>query len=721
MKKLFLFLFCYVFVVISLAHTKGYKEYYSEFSFRNCVVSLLDNTNLTEIDFYILANSYNQMKDYSNAGVFFSKITNNPFKNELLRDFFLYGYFDYIKKTMVFEKFPIKDYLFLSNFLKNYSNSIFYKEMEETYLALLWKGGYFERILSINTENKIYPLIANLILTNLNVLDNNRLETSHIQYLVNYFDLIDSKVIEKFSQKNLEDIIFYLLNRNKYSEAKKMLELYLYRYGNYDFYNRNIAYLSYKTGEKIEAINYLEKYVRNGRMVSWKSFQTLLDILLREGYVDRAYELIKRYKDFYAPVSYAYWIKISKKSDKYQELFDWFKRISKRVELLPEQKKEIFRVLLRNDMSLAVRMLSLTSVDEKNYYYLYVSALIDYHNDRKKSAYKKFLEIVLNYPFTYEWMISLKYERELREKNYEWFRLKLRKKIASLREKSSFSKNDCLFVTSLDFVELPLSDKVKAKLKRKSKEPILELKRELKERLKTANAEFKKFFELESSIPDFMSFERVLLIDKIIGSKKNLLFYNNYDFLKNKGLSDFSVPTLNSYFVSFLDGRENLFLLDKEELVKVFPTNYLVDIEAVAGNLTNSILALSLLREESHFKKDAISPAGAIGVAQLMPATFNILKEQLKVEANIYDFQDNFKLGLIHFDYLLKRYNNRVYAFAAYNSGEANVNRWIKRYRLPDELWVECIEYNETYYYVRKILFSYFMYSYLLSDRITNL
>jgi Transglycosylase SLT domain len=89
----------------------------------------------------------------------------------------------------------------------------------------------------------------------------------------------------------------------------------------------------------------------------------------------------------------------------------------------------------------------------------------------------------------------------------------------------------------------------------------------------------------------------------------------------------------------------------------------------------------NLIWQESRFVFRAVSPAGALGIAQFMPRTaaavglanpFNPL-EALPASARLLDD-------------LLQRYGNLGLAAAAYNAGEARVNNWLsKKSGLPQE------------------------------------
>lgn len=80
---------------------------------------------------------------------------------------------------------------------------------------------------------------------------------------------------------------------------------------------------------------------------------------------------------------------------------------------------------------------------------------------------------------------------------------------------------------------------------------------------------------------------------------------------------------------------------------------------------------------ESGYDPKAVSPKGAIGVMQLMPAT------AARLEADPADAAQNVDAGARHLRRLLERYDYGLYrALAAYNAGEGAVDRygWIPPY-----------------------------------------
>jgi soluble lytic murein transglycosylase-like protein len=81
-------------------------------------------------------------------------------------------------------------------------------------------------------------------------------------------------------------------------------------------------------------------------------------------------------------------------------------------------------------------------------------------------------------------------------------------------------------------------------------------------------------------------------------------------------------------------------------------------------------LLTGLAWQESHFRHDAISPKGAVGVMQLMAGT----ARDLGVDR--YDFSQNILGGAAYLRQMLDRYGDASLALAAYNAGPSAIDRY---------------------------------------------
>src|SRR6184192_2293577 len=149
---------------------------------------------------------------------------------------------------------------------------------------------------------------------------------------------------------------------------------------------------------------------------------------------------------------------------------------------------------------------------------------------------------------------------------------------------------------------------------------------------------------------------------------------------------------------------------DSRVLRVIFPWPNRRAVEAEAAEFgVDPLLLVAIVRQESVFDAQALSPAGARGLEQLLPGTAALTARGLDVTfypdwITVPDL--NLHLGAAHLDELLRRFGGRVdAAVAAYNAGVTPVTRWLARAATTDvDQFVELIPYQETRGYVRSVL-----------------
>ena len=132
------------------------------------------------------------------------------------------------------------------------------------------------------------------------------------------------------------------------------------------------------------------------------------------------------------------------------------------------------------------------------------------------------------------------------------------------------------------------------------------------------------------------------------------------------------------------------------------------------GYTVDPSLVLAFIRCESRFVADAVSPAGAHGLMQLMPATATKFGGNGAVAA-LSDPTYNMSIGQRYIAFLLDSYGgNLVQVPAAYNAGGMRLAGWInaRAGKEDDALtFIESIRITETRFYVKRLLLYHWLYS----------
>ncbi|MFN2635669.1 MAG: transglycosylase SLT domain-containing protein [Gemmatimonadaceae bacterium] len=120
-------------------------------------------------------------------------------------------------------------------------------------------------------------------------------------------------------------------------------------------------------------------------------------------------------------------------------------------------------------------------------------------------------------------------------------------------------------------------------------------------------------------------------------------------------------------------------------------------------------LVAAIIRQESNFNPLALSPAGARGLMQLMPAVGRSLAAAKGIgpwdPEILFQPAISIRLGTAHLAALVGKYPEVVKVLAAYNAGESRVEKWSTKTGAADpEVFTERIPFVETRDYVRIIL-----------------
>ena len=144
-------------------------------------------------------------------------------------------------------------------------------------------------------------------------------------------------------------------------------------------------------------------------------------------------------------------------------------------------------------------------------------------------------------------------------------------------------------------------------------------------------------------------------------------------------------------------------------------------IEASKSTAVPEEFIWGIMRAESHFKSNAASPVGALGLMQLMPFTGRKLAGLMSLSSfepsSLLQPEMNIKLGTRYLQRLLEKFSGSVpLAAAGYNAGPHRVHAWIRNFgQLQMDEFIDHIPFLETRNYVKNVVRNYQIYSLLYS------
>ncbi len=129
-------------------------------------------------------------------------------------------------------------------------------------------------------------------------------------------------------------------------------------------------------------------------------------------------------------------------------------------------------------------------------------------------------------------------------------------------------------------------------------------------------------------------------------------------------------------------------------------------------------LLYAVMRQESSFDTDAVSPARAIGVLQLLPETAQTVARDMGIrleDGDLHSPSRSIDLGARYLhDLVVKSHGSLPLAIASYNAGAESVLRWAQRMKgMELDAFVEAIPFFETRGYVVKVMENLARYGFL--------
>lgn len=155
------------------------------------------------------------------------------------------------------------------------------------------------------------------------------------------------------------------------------------------------------------------------------------------------------------------------------------------------------------------------------------------------------------------------------------------------------------------------------------------------------------------------------------------------------------------------------FPLAYESAVKSYAQKYAVPPEFV----------YAIIRQESSFREDVTSSAGAKGLMQIMPRTAHLVSKSNHIyysdPKQLYQSYKNINIGIAYLKDLAKRFSQHpVLMAAAYNAGPSQVVYWLKNHPPRDiDIWIETLPWQETRNYLKNVTAFYVVYQYRLNRK----
>ncbi|MFQ6778027.1 MAG: transglycosylase SLT domain-containing protein [Alphaproteobacteria bacterium] len=249
-----------------------------------------------------------------------------------------------------------------------------------------------------------------------------------------------------------------------------------------------------------------------------------------------------------------------------------------------------------------------------------------------------------------------------------------------------------------------------------------------------------EFFEQDCSDDDLdelreSAYGRVALALLQIGQPQRAEQYLKYMITKqasdrtlhaiNSVATAFALPRISIQIVGVVRDR-GIMEIDNDI---IYSAQYpLPDWEPMGGWSIDRALLFAITKQESGFKTNAKSGAGANGIMQLMPGTAKLVAKKNKVKLSEMDLskpEHNMFLGQQYIVDLLSQpviNNNIIKMLAAYNAGIGNVAKFEKSFNTYDPLlYIESFPAYETRGYIKRVVSNLWLYRARLGQPLTSM
>lgn len=153
----------------------------------------------------------------------------------------------------------------------------------------------------------------------------------------------------------------------------------------------------------------------------------------------------------------------------------------------------------------------------------------------------------------------------------------------------------------------------------------------------------------------------------------------------------------------------SVFFAGKTVYKAVYPCKYTFEIEKYADEFeVPRALLFAVVHTESGFDPNAVSSAGALGLTQITPETFQWLQTktgEMLPDSALYEPEVSVRYGALFYSMLLAEFGGDVRtAVAAYHAGRGQVNVWLRDAQYSaDGKTLDTIPSRDTNHYVYKV------------------